>query len=198
MAQALTVKVYGRMDRLNIFTPYVSPEYPNNPPKFRGNLILDPKTARGKESIEKLEAATKQIGMEAWKKWPQPFANDVRRFFYFDGDSNTREVKNSKGEMEDVIRDGYAGMKFIKASSANAPVIRDSDGKTDLKASDNKPYNGCEGWFVINIKDTDKGGRGMFAYMEAVQFVKHGDPLGGSRINPNDYMSNESEEDDDL
>lgn len=188
------------MDRLNVFTPYVSKDFPNATPKFKGNLILDPKTARGKESIQKLEAAAKQIGMETWKKWPQSFATDPKRFFMLDGDTNIREVKNSSGGVEDVVRDGYAGMKFIKASTANAPVIRDSDGKTDLKAQDNKPYNGCEGWFVVNIKDTEKGGRGIFAYLEAVQFVKHGEPLGGARINPNDYLSNESEEveDDDL
>jgi len=197
MAQAVTVKVYGRFDRLSIYTPFTSKDFPDAKPKFKGNLIIDPNTPRGAQSLEKLEAGLKQIGLEAWKKWPQSFTSDTKRFCLVDGNTNTREVKNSKtGELEDVVREGYAGMKYLKASSTNAPTIKDADAVTDLKATDGRPYNGSYGWFVVNLKDTEKGGKGLFAYLEIVQFIKHGDPLGGGRVSAGDYLSNEAEDDE--
>lgn len=201
MANAVTVKVFGRMDNLWLFKPFVSKDFPEAKPKFRGNLILDPKTTKGKESIEKLEAAIKQVNIDTFKKHPQAFQSDQKRFFMFDGNTNTREVENKKtGEVEDVVRPGYAGMKYIKCSSVNAPVVRDADGKTDLEATDGKPYNGCYGYFVVNLKGYDKGSKGMSAYLEIVQFIRDGEVLGGGgRVSADDALEDESVEDtDDL
>jgi hypothetical protein len=196
---SVTVKVFGRMDNLWLFKPQASKKFPDQAPSFRGNLILDPTTSKGKESIEKLEAAVKQVNIDTFKKHPQPFQSDHNRFFMFDGDANTREVENKKtGQLEDVVRPGYAGMKYIKCSSKNAPDVRDAD-KTKLEATDGKPYNGCYGYFVVNLKGYDKGSKGMSAYLEIVQFIRDGEVLGGGgRVSAEEALQDESEQDDDL
>lgn len=200
MGQAVTIKVFGRADFLHVYTPFISKDFPDAKPKFRAKIIVDPSTPKGKESMTKWEAAAKEVALAAWKKWPLTWA-DPKRYALSDGNLNLREIKDPKtGELTDVIRDGYKGMKVISASSHNAPWVRDADGKTVLTPQDNRPYAGCYCNFFINVKTEEKGGKGLFAYLEGVQFVKHGDPMGASRLNPDDVLQDESEEleDDDL
>ncbi len=195
MAQAVTLKLFGRVDFVHIFTPFTSKDFPEAKPKYRLNLIMDPRTPQGKDSLAKLEAAFKQISLEVWKKHPITWT-DPKRFALRDGNANTREVKDVKtGEMVDQVRDGYKGMKFLIATSVNPPFIKDSDGRTDLHTTDNRPYSGCYCNVVVNIKDTDKGGRGLFAYLEGVQFIKNDEVLGGggSRVKAEEVFTDESE-----
>lgn len=200
MAQAVTVKVYGRLDFGHLFNPYVSKDFPNADPKYRANIILDPKNPKCAASLEQLKQAFLKIGKEAWGKWPQAFTGDPKRFCLSDGNLNIREVKNPKtGELEDEVRNGYAGMQVLKASTANAPIIKDANGTTDLKVTDGRPYNGCWCNFVVNLKDTDKGGKGLFAYLEIVQFVKNDEVLGGAgRARAEDHLADESEDTDEV
>lgn len=198
MAQAITLKLYGRADFVHIYTPFTSKDFQDAKPKYRVNIIMDPRTPKGKDSLARLDAAVKEICMSAWKK-PTMTWTDPKRFCLRDGNANIREVKDDKtGEMKDVVREGYAGNKFLIATSLNAPIIKDSNGTTDLVATDNRPVAGDYCNFVVNLKDTDKGGRGLFAYLEVVQFITHGDPLGGGgRVKASDFLEDESQEAED-
>lgn len=180
-------KVRGRLSFEHLFTPSASVK--DGPKKYRTNLLIDPSTKEGKKDIALLENAIDEVKEAMWPGKSPKFKAD--RIFFLDGE----DMVDSDGE----VRDGYEGMRFIKVANDKRPKLRDRDGQTDLTQDDDKIYSGAHVILygrVYGIKDQDKGGNGLFASVDAVQFVKHGEKFGGGGISDDEFENLGDDEDD--
>ena len=159
--------------------------------KYRCNIIIDTSTDIGKKNIKKIENTIRQVELEKFKKSPAVYKTDDRKCFV-DGDTC---VNQKTGE----VYDGYAGMMILKAANDKRPSIVNRD-LTPLTAEDNVTYAGCYCNFFVRIyavSGSDKGGNGIFASLETVQFVKDGDAFGGAPVDPKSVFKNLEAESDD-
>lgn len=180
-------KVRGRLSFEHLFVASASVK--DGPKKYRTNVLIDPSTKEGKKDIALIENAMDEVKEEIWPGKNPKFKAD--RVFFMDGE----DMVDADGE----IRDGYDGMKFIKLSNDKRPKLRDRDGQTDLTQDDDKIYSGANVIVygrVYGIKDPDKGGNGLFASVDAVQFVKHGEKFGGGGISDDEIENLGDDEDD--
>ena len=171
------VLIYGRLSFDDLYTPTASVE--GGKLKYRCNIIIDPKTDAGKADIKKIENLIRIVELEKFKKHPAVYKSADRQCFV-DGDSCVNQ-KTSE------VYDGYEGMKILKASNDKRPSVVNRD-MTPLVEDDNVTYAGCYCNFFVRIyavAGADKGGNGIFASLEAVQFAKKGEPFGGAPVDPN-------------
>lgn len=171
------ILIYGRLSFDDLYTPTASVE--GGKLKYRCNIIIDPNTDAGKADIKKIENLIRIVELEKFKKHPAVYKSADRQCFV-DGDSC---VNQKSGE----VYDGYEGMKILKASNDKRPSVVNRD-MTPLVEDDNVTYAGCYCNFFVRIyavAGADKGGNGIFASLEAVQFAKKGEPFGGAPVDPN-------------
>jgi len=171
------VLIYGRLSFDDLYTPTASVD--GGRLKYRCNIIIDPSTDAGKADIKKIENLIRIVELEKFKKHPAVYKSADRHCFV-DGDSCVNQ-KTSE------VYDGYEGMKILKASNDRRPSVVNRD-KTPLVEDDNVTYAGCYCNFFVRIyavAGADKGGNGIFASLEAVQFAKKGEPFGGAPVDPN-------------
>lgn len=172
----------GRLSFDDLYEPTASVE--GGRLKYRCNIIIDPTTDTGKRNIKKIENLIRQVELEKFKKSPATYKTDDRKCFV-DGDSCVNQKTNE-------VYDGYAGMAILKTANDKRPSVVDRD-LTPLTAEDNKTYAGCYCNFFIRIyavSGADKGGNGLFASLETVQFVKDGEPFGGAPVDPKSVFKN--------
>lgn len=172
----------GRLSFDDLYEPTASVE--GGRLKYRCNIIIDPSTDVGKRNIKKIENLIREVELEKFKKHPATYKTDDRKCFV-DGDSCVNQ-KTSE------IYDGYEGMKILKAANDKRPSVVNRD-LTPLTAEDGVTYAGCYCNFFIRIyavSGADKGGNGLFASLETVQFVKDGEPFGGAPVDPKSVFKN--------
>lgn len=162
--------------------------------KFSGNFLMDPETSSGKKNIKACQAAVDAVMEEEWG------TTDVKikegRLSFVDGD----DCVNESGD----VYSGFEGMKVVKANNARRVAVFDRDGETPLTEEDNKIYSGAIVNAIVRfytVKGKAKGGNGVFASLEGVQFVKDGERFGGgSSVTAgtfSDLGDDEDEEDED-
>ena len=172
----------GRLSFDDLYEPTASVE--GGRLKYRCNIIIDPTTDTGKRNIKKIENLIKQVELDKFKKSPATYKTDDRKCFV-DGDSC---VNQKTGE----VYDGYAGMAILKAANDKRVAVVNRD-LTPLVAEDGVTYAGCYCNFFVRIygvTGADKGGYGLFASLETVQFVKDGEPFGGAPVDPKSVFKN--------
>lgn len=172
----------GRLSFDDLYEPTASVE--GGRLKYRCNIIIDPTTDTGKRNIKKIENLIKQVELDKFKKSPATYKTDDRKCFV-DGDSC---VNQKTGE----VYDGYAGMAILKAANDKRVAVVNRD-LTPLVAEDGVTYAGCYCNFFVRIygvTGADKGGNGLFASLETVQFVKDGEPFGGAPVDPKSVFKN--------
>lgn len=178
-----------RLSFEHVFVPTASVK--DGPKKYRASFLIDPSSPEGKKAIREIERAISEVENEVWGKTGVKFKDD--RTCYLDGDDCT----NSSGD----VYDGYDGMKVIKAANSRRPVIKDRDGKTPLGEEDGKIYSGCYVNAIVRlygIKDADKGGNGLFASLEGLQFVRHGKAFTARGLSDDAFEDLGGDDDDDL
>ena len=154
-------------------------------PRFNATFLIE----RGSENDKKIEAAIVEAAKEQfgakYEKLVAGMRGNVHKFCYLDGD-----LKEC---------DGYEGMNYLAAHSKIRPKVLDAD-KTPLTAQDGKPYAGCYVNGVIRVWAQDnKFGKRINASLEAIQFVKDGEPLGAPPVDLSVLPDvDEPEEDGDL
>jgi len=173
------ILVYGRLSFDDLYTP--TPSVEGGRLKYRCNIIIDPNTDVGKADIKKIGNLIRLVELDKFKKSPPvPGYKSLDRQCFVDGDSCVNQ-KTSE------VYDGYEGMKILKASNDKRPSVVNRD-MTPLVEDDNVTYAGCYCNFFVRIyavAGADKGGNGIFASLEAVQFAKKGEPFGGAPVDPN-------------
>lgn len=172
----------GRLSFDDLYEPTASVE--GGRLKYRCNIIIDPTTDTGKRNIKKIENLIRQVELDKFKKSPATYKTDDRKCFV-DGDSCVNQKTNE-------VYDGYAGMMILKAANDKRVAVVNRD-LTPLVAEDGVTYAGCYCNFFIRIygvTGADKGGNGLFASLETVQFVKDGEPFGGAPVDPKSVFKN--------
>ena len=158
-------------------------------PKFGGAFLIDPGTSDGKMNIKKCKAALKEVMVDKWKK--EVTLKQGRCMAFMDGDGC---ISDSTGE----VYGGYEGMMVVNAKNGKRFPVIDRD-KTPLTEEDDKIYGGCYVNAVVRfyaVDDKEKGGKGIFASLEAVQFKADGEAFGAAPIDVDSYFEDESFEDD--
>lgn len=194
MAEAKEKKI-GEVDLKNVrlsfehlFTPSASAK--DGPLKYRGSFLMDPATPEGKRNISLCEKAIKEVEQETFKRTGVQYKPDRCAF----KDGNTC-VSERTGE----VYDGYADMMVVSANNAKRVPVVDRNPSIALAADDGRPYSGCFVNALIRfygVKGADKGGLGMFASLEAVQFVRDGEAFGAAPVDAEAVFENvEGDED---
>lgn len=162
----------------------------DGPKKYRADFLMDPTTKIGKRNIAACEKAKAAVEKETFGKDGQKYKDG--RCMLKDGN----DCENSSGE----IYQGYEDMMVVSASNGTRIPIVDAD-KTPLAKDDGKPYGGCYVNAVVRfygMKDPDKGGKGLFASLETVQFYKDGEAFGAEPADPDDYFDDVSDFEDEA
>ena len=149
------------------------------PGKFKANGLMlktDPDT---KTNLAKIKKASEQIKEDKWgkpEKWPKLKAE---------------KVCLRDGDQEDW--DGYDGCWYISANNQNQPVLVDKDRTVLTLANDGpkKLYSGAYVNMIVRLwaQDSAEYGKRINASLEAIQFVKHGEPFSGAKpVDPNEVF----------
>lgn len=153
-----------RLSFAHIFTAQVKEQDDGSKTKkFNCSFLIPEDTKQGKLNIAAMEDAIEEAKEKKW------------------GD-NIPKLKSEKlclrdGNNEDW--DGYEGHMYVSASNTKRPAIIDRD-KTPLSEEDGRPYSGCYVNAVVRVWAMDnKHGKRVNASLEAIQFVKDGDPFSG-------------------
>jgi hypothetical protein len=170
----------------------------NGTPKHGTNLILvqtagDDKLSQQaaalyKQNSEAVLSALKAAGMEAFGKedaWRDIAEDNPKRLCFRKGE----RWKNNDGE----VYKGYAGNWGISASGPKGgelrPLLLDRY-KREVEEKDilDVMYGGTYADVVISFYGTEKGGKGIFASIEAIRSRQEGERLGGGpRASADDF-----------
>lgn len=171
----------------------------NGTPKHGSNLIIvqtadpaDPLSAKAATLFEdnkaKIVSAIEAAGLEAFGKkdaWQGIVEDSPKRLCYRKGE----RWKNTDGE----VYKGYGGNWAISASGPKGgehrPLLLDRH-KREVEESDilTVMYGGSYCDVVISFFGTEKGGRGIFASIEAIRSRQEGERLGsGPRATADDF-----------
>lgn len=162
----------------------------NGTPKHGSNFIIvqtadpaDPMSAKAaalfEENKTKIVNAIKAAGLEAFNKedaWKDIAEDSPKRLCYRRGE----RFKNNDGE----VYKGYTGNWAISASGPKGgehrPLLLDRY-KREVEENDilTVMYGGAYCDIVISFFGTEKGGRGIFASVEAIRSRQEGERLGG-------------------
>ena len=159
----------------------------DGPEKYRANATLDPENPKHAKQIKKVEKAIEQVKAELGITK----IKEGRTCFYEGNDT-----ANDEGE----VRQGYADMMVLRATSNKRPKVVDRDGGTPITEDDDMIHGGNIVNMIVDIYATnDKkiGGNGVFATLMGVQFVKEGTRFGGgSGLGDDAFGAVEDDEDD--
>lgn len=89
--------------------------------------------------------------------------------------------------------DGYAGQWFVSSNNSRKPVLKGRD-KRDLTEADGILYSGCYVNAIVTLwyqaagtKNGNSVPHAVYASLEAIQFVKDGDPFGAPGVDDDDF-----------
>jgi len=158
-------------------------------PKYSASFLIDPSTKEGKRTIRACEEAISEAKQKA-------FGKEVRlkpeRLHFMDGDEC---VSASTGE----VIPGYEGMMVAKASNKGAVPLYGRD-KRLVEGDDINSffYGGAYVQAFVRFYGTRKGGSpGVFASLEGVRFLAHGERFGAAPISADKFEDLPEDEDED-
>jgi len=150
-----------RLSFPKLFTP--SQVSDASKPTYSATFLIPKDTPEGKAQAQAVNAAMSAVAKQIWgdqipKLKPEKLA--LR-----DGDQETW--------------DGYEGCWYVNARNPKRVPVVDRDGQTPLVESDGKIYGGCYVNAVVTIwAQNNSYGQRINATLEAVQFVREGEPFG--------------------
>lgn len=178
-----------RLSFPHLFTPTKSTE--DGALKYRAAFLMDPTTAQGRININAIEAEVLRVKTDKWKDKADKIKLKEDRMAYVDGDDC---IGADSGE----VYVGYEGMRVLKTANSKRPQVVDG-ARVPITEDDDKIYAGCYVNAVVSlyaINDVAKGGNGIFATVEAVQFSKHGEAFGAAPVDVYDAFDEITEDDE--
>ena len=180
-----------RLSFPHLFVPTKSTE--DGALKFRAAFLMDPETAQGRININVIEAELARVKSDKWKDKADKIKFKEDRLAFVEGNTC---VSQETGD----IYVGYEDMMVLKTANGKRPQVVDGSRTPITEAeSEGKIYAGCYVNAVVSlyaINDADKGGNGIFATVEAVQFSKHGEAFGSAPVDVNDVFDELTEGDE--
>lgn len=145
-------------------------------PKFNANFLLD--KSKHQDQIADFKKEIKKAVVATW-------ANKV-----------PSNLQICLGDGAEKSHDGYEDTMYISASNRNRPTIIDRD-RTPLVEEDGRVYAGCYVNAAVSLWVLNKPfGKRVCANLEAIQFVKDGEPFGAARPDTNALFDDISAEQD--
>ena len=158
----MQIKIKGKLAFPSVYTPTTFNG--EGAAQFKAICILEANDPQ----VVVLDQTTDQVGSEKWtNKWASVKKELLQRdkTFVHDGDLKSH-------------LDGFAGRKFISASSKVKPTVVNFD-RTPLDESSGRPYGGCICNFLIDVWAQDNQfGKRINAKLLGVQFVEDGPAFG--------------------
>jgi hypothetical protein len=97
---------------------------------------------------------------------------------------------------DDNIRVEFHGAMVLKASTKRRPLVITRD-KTPIVESDNIVYAGCYVNGIVSLwAQNNQYGKRINAQLDAVQFVRDGEPFGDGGVSPNEFDAFANDDDD--
>jgi len=148
-------------------------------PKFSAGFLMDPTTDIGKANYQACARAVKHVSQQEWGD--ENFYKKIKadRIALANGNDQTNQ---ETGE----VYPGYEGQKVVKGTSKKRPQVVDRR-RSPVTEEDNLFYGGCRVNAVIRfyaVKGKEKGGNGIFASLEAVQFYRDDEAFGAGPVDP--------------
>lgn len=191
------VKALVRLSYFNGFRKSASVE--GGSLKYRTNGLISKKTEDGKASHATVMKALKHIigkdfpGKEFDKFWK---SFDEKRKGLFDGN----EYTNEDGD----VRDHYEDNWYLKLTNDKKPKYKRRNGE-DCDEEELEELFVSGHWAVAyfhfyTVKDKAKGGVGVFATLDCLQFYKKDEQFSGGGIADDeiDDLGDDEDEDDDI
>lgn len=191
------IKALVRLSYFKGFTKTASVE--GGALKYRTNGLISKKTEDGKASHAVVMKALKHIigadfpGKDFDKFWK---SFDEKRKGLFDGD----EYTNEDGD----VREHYDGNWYLKLTNDKKPKYKRRNGE-DCDEEELEELFVSGHWAVAyfhfyTVKDKAKGGNGVFATLDCLQFYKKDEQFSGGGISDDeiDDLGDDEDEDDDL
>ncbi|WP_150526494.1 ssDNA-binding protein [Roseibium sediminis] len=186
------VKVLVRLSYFNGFRKSASVE--GGSLKYRTNGLLYKDSPDGKASIKVVQQAIRHIISENW-----PGKDEVKFFKalkdrsgFFDGDNYTNE--------DGDVREHYEGTRYLKLTNDKKPKYRDRRGdevdEEELEELFVSGYWAVAYFHFYPVKDKAKGGNGIFATLDALQFYKKDEQFAGGGIDDDEIEDLGDDEDD--
>jgi hypothetical protein len=152
---------------------------PNAKALYRANFIIDPQSAEGKKAIKAIKAAIAVAEHEENGKtgWYDTISDTKRKCFL----AGSEQVDD-----DGDVRTGYEDMYFIKCTSKNRPALYDrAKNEVPEKEILSVFQNGYRVDAIVAIKattDKEKGGKGVFAYVNAIRFRAKDQTFGAGKV----------------
>ena len=116
-----------------------------------------------------------------------------------------KSLKNCLSDGDEKEYDGYADHYSVKATTKRRPLVIDRS-RVPVMEDDNLVYAGCYVNALISLWAMDnKYGKRILANLEAIQFVRPGEPFGSGGVTPeafddlgHDVTHDEDLDDDDI
>ncbi len=147
--------------------------------KWSAMLLIPKDTAEGKATYKKLRMAEKaELEEKFGDKIPRKRNKLVR-----DGDDQD-DLPDGKNPVN-VGDEPYAGHWFVNTSTNEAPQVVDRKREPILNASEFVSGDYCRA--SLNVKAYDNESRGVSAYLNMIQFLEKGEPLGSTSRPEDDF-----------
>jgi hypothetical protein len=188
--------------RLSFFKGFEkTASFENGALKYRTNGLIYKDSDEGKAQIKVINQGIRHF-MESPAGWagkdPAKFKEVLGdgpkgRWPVFDGD----KYVNDDGD----VREGYAGTRYLKLTNDKKIKYRDRRGN-DVDEDEREElfqsgHWSIAYWHLFGIKDQKKGGNGMFATCDALQFYKRDEVFAGGGID-DDEIGDYGDDEDDL
>lgn len=178
---------------LRLFEPSKSTEEGRE--TYKANFLIDPSTPNGRKTAKACEEALAEIKRLTWKEKADKVKIKEDRICYRDGESF---VGAESGE----IYDGYEGMMVVVSANQSRPTVIGRN-REQLVEKDGVIYSGCYVNAIVRfyaVTDQAKGGNGVFASLEGVQFVRKGEAFGNAPISADEFddLGDDDDAGDDL
>lgn len=164
--------------------------------KYRMNGLIDPSTQAGKKSLATIDKGRKHLINATWagKDFDKFIKGLGDRGGLFDGNDNT----NDDGD----IREHYEDMKYLSLNSDKMPRYlnrrgEEIDDQEEREALFVSGYHALVYFHYYPIKDKAKGGNGIFANVDAVQFLAKDEEFTGGGMDDDEIQDLGDEDDDD-
>lgn len=193
-------KIHGRLSYWKGDVKSASVE--GGPLKYRTNLLMNKNDPLGKASIKVVEKALKACIEGAWpgKDW-QKFYNHLGDHSGANGDRSGLHDGDKRTNEDGEVRAGYEDCMFLKLSSDKRPKYLNRRGEQlDADEIDDLLRSGYQVIIYGNfypIKDKAKGGNGIFAGLNAIQFFKRDEEFSGG-FDPEEADDLGEDEDDGM
>ncbi|QPZ53269.1 putative DNA replication protein [Achromobacter phage vB_AchrS_AchV4] len=159
--------------------------------KYGAMFGLDPDTPHGKANLKLVKSKIEELKLETWKDKADKIKIKDDRLCLVDGNDMTNQ---ESGE----VYDGCADMMIVSAKNEKQ-FPRVDRNRNPVTEADDVLYPGCYVNAVVRlyvVTDQKKGGNGIFASLEAIQYFAKGDRFGGKPVDADDVFDELGDEDD--